>query len=97
MARPQMVQQPAPQATTVATPAATPPQTSTSVSAVMGVEGASVPQRRTPATKSFAPRQAPVQATPKSSKKKSAMMTLFVVVASVGVGAALGSFVLTIL
>ena len=85
------------QPTAVATPAATQAPAPSSIGSVMGAEGATAPQRRTPATKSFAPRPAPVQATPKSSKKKSAAMTFFVIVASVGVGAALGSFVLTIL
>jgi hypothetical protein len=63
----------------------------------MGVDTTVAPQRRTPTTKSFTHRQPAAQATPKPSRKKSAVMTFFVVVASVGVGAALGSFVLTIL
>ncbi len=53
--------------------------------------------RKAPASKSFTPRSQQAHATPKGGKKKSAAMTLLIVIASVGVGAALGSFVLSIL
>lgn len=52
--------------------------------------------RRAPAPKSFPSRAPEAHATPKSGKK-SAFMTMVIVVASVGLGAAIGSFVLSVL
>ncbi len=79
-------------------PAAVPAQ-ATSAAPVMGVEaGTQTPQRRMPGTRSFAPTPSPeVHSTPVSRKKRSVVVTGFIVVASVSIGAALGGFVLSIL
>jgi signal recognition particle receptor subunit beta len=66
---------------------------------VMGVEaGATAPARRMPGRKTFTPTPAPeARATPAVRKKRSAVVTAVIVVGSVGIGAALGGFVLSIL
>lgn len=70
-----------------------------SAGSVMAVEASAAAKsapRRAPAPKSFPSRAPEAHATPKSGKK-SAFMTMVIVVASVGLGAAIGSFVLSVL
>lgn len=65
--------------------------------AVMGVEeGTRAPARRVPASQSFPTTPAP-RATPTGQNKQSAVVTGAIIVASIGLGALLGSYVLSIL
>ena len=67
-------------------------------SKVMGVEsGTKAPQKRAPQPRSFPSPQTKAEARPTPKGKKSAVVTGVIVITSVVVGAALGSFVLSIL
>ena len=67
-------------------------------SSVMGVEaGASAPQRRAPASRSFPSRPAMPEPRATPQPERSALVTGLIIVASVGIGAVLGSFVLSLL
>jgi len=88
----------APQSAAPQSAAPQPAQAATSPSSVMGVEqGTRAPQRRAPASRSFPtkPAMPEPRATPKADR--GALVTGLIIVVSVGVGAALGGFVLSLL
>ena len=94
----QMQAQPAPVAAAPQPVAPQPTPEATSPSSVMGVEqGTRAPQRRAPASRSFPtkPAMPEPRATPKPDR--GALVTGLIIVVSVGVGAALGGFVLSLL
>jgi signal recognition particle receptor subunit beta len=69
----------------------------TTPASVMGVEpGARAPQRRAPASRSFPTKPALPEPRPTPQRERSAMMTGLIIAASVGVGAVLGNFVLSL-